>query len=226
MSRNIRKISITFIIIFICLAMYFVEVFLKPGYFLKSIIKVVLFVGLPMIFCILAKQFDFTDYFIIKQKKQIFVSAALGLGVYLIILAGYYILRSFINLDNISMQLENNMNVNKNNFIYVAIYISFINSMLEELFFRGFVFLTLNKTSSKPYSYILSALAFSVYHVSILENWFNIILYITFIAGLFAVGLFFNYLNEKNNNIYNSWIVHMCANLSINTIGFFMFGIL
>ncbi len=226
MSRNIRKISITFIIIFICLAMYFVEVVLKPGYLLKSIIKVVLFVGLPMIFCISAKQFDFTEYFIIKQKKQIFISAALGLGIYFIILAGYFILRSFINLNNISMQLENNMNVNKNNFIYVAIYISFINSMLEELFFRGFAFLTLNKSSSKLYSYMLSALAFSVYHVSILENWFNIILYITFIAGLFVVGLFFNCLNEKNNNIYNSWIVHMCANLSINTIGFFMFGIL
>ncbi|NMO95148.1 hypothetical protein [Paenibacillus lemnae] len=38
-------------------------------------------------------------------------------------------------------------------------------------------------------------------------------------------GLLFNWLNEKNGNIYASWMVHMCANLAINTIGFMLFEI-
>ncbi|MFA9423457.1 MAG: CPBP family intramembrane glutamic endopeptidase [Sedimentibacter sp.] len=161
-----------------------------------------------------------------RDKRQVFISIALGIGVYLFILAGYYVLKRFINLENIALQLENNLNVNKENFVFVALYISFVNSMLEELFFRGFGFLTLRKSSSKLYSYGISALAFSIYHVSILANWFNPIIYVVFIVGLFATGLFFNYLNEKYKNIYNSWIVHMCANFSINTIGFIMFGII
>jgi len=222
-----RKITaITCIVIVSCILMYIIETYIKPAYILKSIYKIFLFAVLPLIYCAFDNDVKFKEYFIVRDKRQVFISAALGTGVYLFILAGYYVLKGFINLDNIALQLENNLNVNKENFIFVALYISFVNSMLEELFFRGFGFLTLNRSSSKLYSYGLSSLAFSIYHVSILANWFNIIIYVVFIAGLFATGLFFNYLNEKYKNIYNSWIVHMCANFSINTIGFIMFGII
>jgi hypothetical protein len=44
--------------------------------------------------------------------------------------------------------------------------------------------------------------------------------------GLFVGGLIFDKLNEKNGNILSSWLVHMMANLAINTIGLMMFGIL
>lgn len=226
MKEKSKITAITCIVIFSCTLMYIIETYIKPAYILKSIYKIFLFAVLPLIYCAFDNDIKFKEYFIIRDKRQVFISAALGTGVYLFILAGYYVLKGFINLDNIALQLGNNLNVNKENFIFVALYISFVNSMLEELFFRGFGFLTLNKSSSKLYSYGLSALAFSIYHVSILANWFNIIIYVVFIAGLFATGLFFNYLNEKYKNIYNSWIVHICANFSINTIGFIMFGII
>ena len=151
---------------------------------------------------------------------------ALGLGVFVFVQAGYFVLKGFIDLNNISAVLENNLGISKENFIFVSLYISFFNSLLEELFFRGFSFLTLKKYSSKKYSYIISAFAFSIYHVSILANWFNPIIYIIFIAGLFVTGIFFNLLNDRYDNIYNSWIVHMAANISINIIGFMMFGII
>lgn len=226
MNKNNKNIIITCVIIFACISMYVIETYIKPEYILKSIYKIFLFAVVPLIYCGFDKDIKFKEYFVMRDKKQILISASLGIGVYLFILTGYYVLKGFIDLDNIALQLENNLNVNKDNFIFVALYISFVNSMLEELFFRGFGFLTLNKSSSKLYSYGVSALAFSIYHVSILANWFNIIIYVVFIAGLFATGLLFNKLNENYNNIYNSWIVHMCANLSINTIGFMMFGII
>lgn len=226
MKNNKKKIAITSIVILACILMYVIETYIRPGYFVKSIYKIFLFAVLPLIYCAFDKTVKYKEYFIVREKKQLLMSAALGLGVYIIILAGYFILKRFINLDNIALQLDNNLNVNKDNFVLVALYISFVNSMLEELFFRGFGFLTLNKNASKMYSYGLSAFAFSIYHVSILANWFNVILYVIFIAGLFATGILFNWLNEKYKNIYNSWIVHMCANFSINTIGFIMFGII
>lgn len=225
-SKNMKKIIITCIMILACMSMYLIETYVKPAYILKSVYKILLFAGLPFCYCLIDKNFKFKDYFIIKDKKQIFISAALGIGVYFGILIVYFIIKGFIDLDNITKQLNNNLNVNKDNFIFVSLYISFINSMLEELFFRGFGFLTLGKNSSIKYSFCISALAFSIYHVSILANWFNTVIYIFFILGLFITGLFFNWLNLKSNNLYNSWIVHMSANLSINTIGFMMFGII
>ncbi len=198
----------------------------RPVYIIKSLYKIIIFAGLPLIYCAFDKEVNFKEYFEIKDKKQIKFAVALGLGVYLLIQAGYFILKGFIDLDNIAMNLENNLNVNRDNFLFVSLYISFINSLLEELFFRGFGFITLGRFLSKRYTYIISALAFSIYHVSILANWFNIIIYALFITGLFVTGLFFNRLNDGYNNIFNSWIVHMCANFSINTIGFMMFGII
>lgn len=226
MNVEKKSIIVTIIIIFACVSMYVIETYIKPEYILKSIYKVILFLVLPMIYCAFDKDIKFKEYFIVKDKRQIPISATLGIGVYLFILVGYYVLKKFIDLDNIALQLESNLNINKDNFVFVALYISFINSLLEELFFRGFGFLTLRRNSSKMYSYVISALSFSIYHVSILANWFNVIIYVVFIAGLFVTGLFFIWLNEKYNNIYNSWIVHMCANFSINTIGFIMFGII
>lgn len=221
-----KKGIITIFIALACVLMYLIESYIKPMYVLKSLYKIILFAGLPLLYCALDKEVKFKEYFIIHDKRQIKIAVALGLGVYLLVQVGYFILKGFINLDNIAMVLENNLSVNKDNFVLVSLYISFINSLLEELFFRGFGFLTLNKFLSKRYSYAISAFAFSVYHVSILANWFNAVIYVLFIVGLFGTGLFFNLLNERYNNIYNSWIVHMCANFSINTIGFIMFGLL
>lgn len=221
-----KKSIITIFIALACISMYLIESYIKPMYVLKSLYKILLFAGLPLLYSAFDKGVKFKEYFIIHDKRQIKIALALGLSVYLLVQVGYFILKGFINLDNISMVLENNLSINKDNFILVSLYISFINSLLEELFFRGFGFLTLNKFLSKKYSYAISAFAFSIYHVSILANWFNAVIYVLFIIGLFGTGLFFNFLNDKYNNIYNSWIVHMCANFSINTIGFIMFGLI
>lgn len=226
MCNSKRKIAITSILFISCISMYLIESYIKPVYVIKSFYKIIIFAGLPLIYCAFDKEVKFKEYFSIKDKSQIKLAVALGLGIYLIVQVGYYILKEFIALDNIAIILENNLSVNKDNFVFVSLYISLINSLLEELFFRGFGFITLSRYLSKRYTYIISALAFSVYHVSILANWFNIIIYVLFITGLFGTGLFFNWLNDRYNNIFNSWIVHMCANFSINTIGFIMFGII
>ena len=127
---------------------------------------------------------------------------------------------------NIMEMLDKKVSVNKGNFIGVALYISLINSLLEEFFFRGFMFLNLRKISGRKFAYLVSAFVFCVYHVAIMGGWFNPIIFIVAMIGLFVGALMFNYLNEKDENIYNSWMVHMMANLSINTVGLMMFGII
>ena len=39
------------------------------------------------------------------------------------------------------------------------------------------------------------------------------------LISLFFAGLLFNWLNERYQNLYASWMVHMFANLAINTVG-------
>ena len=49
--------------------------------------------------------------------------------------------------------------------------------------------------------------------------------FVVIMIAYFLLGDY-NYLNEKCENIYPSWLVHMCANFGINTIGFILFGII
>ncbi|MCI6277986.1 MAG: CPBP family intramembrane metalloprotease [Clostridium sp.] len=148
------------------------------------------------------------------------------MSVYIFILGSYFILSPYFDLSNVTSSLQNNIGVNKGNFVFVALYISFINSLLEEFFFRGFAFLGLKKVSTKRFAYIFSSSAFALYHVAFMIDWFTPLLFVLMVAGLFIAGMLFNWLNDKNGNIYTSWLVHMCANFSINTIGFILFGIL
>ncbi|NLY47025.1 MAG: CPBP family intramembrane metalloprotease [Tissierella sp.] len=206
--------------------MFIVDYFIQPGYLMKSMVKIILFLLVPLTFIKIDKSISIKKYFKISSKKQFLISLGLGIGVYIIILGAYFILKSFINLDNIQDILLESLNVDKDNFVFVALYISFFNSLLEEFFFRGFIFLSLLNTSGRLKAYIISAFAFAIYHVAIMANWFNIALFALALSGLFIGALIFNYLNEKNNNIYNSWLVHMFANFAINTVGFIMFGII
>ncbi len=222
------KQSSSYIILFvivIILIMAWVDLVLQANYAINSAIKLILFLLIPLCLLLINRQISFRVLFHFN-KKQILFSILLGLIVYIIILGVYYIIRRYIDFSNIVPLLENRVSVNKENFIFVSLYISFINSFLEEFFFRGIAFLTLKKYSSRILAYLFSAGVFSVYHIAIMVGWFEPLFLILILIGLFGAGLMFNRLNEKNGSIYTSWIVHMCANFAINTIGFILFGII
>lgn len=219
--KGILAISVISIVI-----MYIIDGIVNPGYIYKSVVKIAMFSILPITYTLHDRNIKLKDNFKIKSKKDLIYSIILGIGVYLGILVVYFVLKSFISFDNIIEILDENVNVNKDNFLWIALYISFANSFLEEFFFRGFMFLNLKRAAGRKFAYIISALAFSIYHVAIMWSWFNPIIFIVAMIGLFIGAIIFNYLNEKNENIYSSWIVHMLANFSINTVGLIMFEII
>ena len=206
--------------------MYIIDGLMNNGYVLKSGVKIVMFLLLPIIYTLYDKNIKLKDCFKIKSKKSLIYSILLGSSVYVFILGSYFILKNFIDLSNIIENLRKNASIDKSNFLLIALYISFVNSLLEEFFFKGFIFLNLNIISGRKFAYIISAFLFSLYHIAIMGNWFSPAIFVLAMMGLFIGAFIFNYLNEKSGNIYNSWIVHMMANLSINTVGLMMFGII
>lgn len=209
------------------LAITLIDAFVQPNYFVKIPIKILFFLALPMLFFVKNKEEfkDFKKLFVFK-KKGILHSLLLGLGVYAVILTGYFLTRNIIDYSNVTTSLTGGMGITADNFIYVSLYISLMNSLLEEFFFRGYGFITLKKHSSRKTAYIFSSSLFAIYHVGMLISMFNFGTLLLLLAGLIIGGCIFNYLNEKNENIYPSWFVHMFANFAINTIGFILFGVI
>lgn len=213
------------IILFSCVLMGYVDAIIQPEYFIKSAVKVVFFLTLPLIYFILYKDKMIKTLFSIS-KKALKTAFTLGISLYVFIVVGYLLLQNVIDFSQITGALSSNIGVNASNFIFVAIYISIINSLLEEFFFRGFSFITLKQYSSRTFAYFFSALAFALYHVAMMIGWFSMPIFLLMIIGLMIGGMLFNFLNEKYNSIYVSWIVHLFANLGINTVGLILFGII
>ncbi len=212
------------ITLFACICMGIVDAVIQPGYLLKSIFKLILFLGLPFLYSLYNKEFKITNLLKINKKGLI---TAIGLGVLLygIILGAFFIFRNVFDFSTLTKSLTSTTGVDKDNFIFVAIYISFINSFLEEFFFRGFAFLTLKKTVRTSIAYTISASLFALYHIAMMIGWFGLPVILLAMAGLFVGGVIFNYFNEKYNNIYLSWIIHMFSNFATNTIGFILFTV-
>ena len=216
-TRNYVIVSVLLCTIALCI----VDGMIKPPYFYKSLLKIVCFLIIPLI---KYKSMNIGKLF--KLRKNVLkYPVLLGIGVFSVVMIAYFICKSFIDLSAIEGLLGMS-DINADNFIYVALYISFMNSLLEEFFFRGYAFLVLKDVSSKKFAYIFSSAMFAIYHVGMTSGWFNIIIYFLSLFGLFMGGCIFDYLNDRYENIYPSWIVHMCANFAINTIGMMMFNII
>lgn len=225
MKERKTSLNIMLLMTLSILTMFIVEYFIVPGYIIKSILKISMFFILPLIYVGFDKSINILDYFKIYSRSQFISAIILGIGTYILIVGVYFILTTYIDLSEIRELLYKSRDINKNNFFYVAVYISFLNSLLEEFFFRGFLFLSLKKTTTRPIAYLVSALAFAVYHIGIMSDWFNIVIFLLALIALFGVGLIFNYFNEESNNIYNSWLVHMFANFALNSIGLMIYGV-
>lgn len=225
MSNRKKAISLIVMVLVGCLAMAYVDAVLRPNYAVKSAVKVALFTLMPLAYSFIHKDISLRNLLRVNWKSLKF-AIVLGVVVYAFILGAYFLLSPYFDFSKVTASLQNNIGVNKGNFVFVAVYISFANSLLEEFFFRGVSFLTLKKAAGRKIAYSFSALAFSLYHIAIMTSWFSSGLFVLLIAGLFAAGMLFNRLDEKYDNIYVSWLVHMCANFSINTVGFMLFGIL
>ena len=223
---NRKSIYIISSLFLFSLAVTLIDAFVHPGYFTKIPIKILFFLVLPMLFFVINKsEFGKFKSLFTFRKKGLLLSL-LGIGVYGVIVGGYFLTRNIFDFSQVTSSLGEGMGITKDNFLYVALYISLMNSFLEEFFFRGFGFITLKKYTGKPFAYLFSSCIFAFYHAGMMIPMFEPVLLVLLFSGLIIGGCIFSYLNDKTENIYPSWFVHMSANFAINTVGFILFDVL
>jgi membrane protease YdiL (CAAX protease family) len=201
--------------------MYIIEQILNVDYFVKSTCKIGLFTFIPYLYIKLVKKESIKNSLNLGefQLKRLKLGFILGFFSFSIVIIGYIIFSKYIDTQTLVENL-NKIKVNKNNFIYIGLYIIFVNSFLEEFFFRGFIFLNIYEEGNKHMAYIYSSALFALYHMGMIQSWFNMYLIILCMISLMGVGIVFNYLNTRSKNYMNSWIVHILADISIILIGF------
>ena len=129
-AKTKRNIIIA-IIILVCGLMSVVDAVIQPGYFIKSIIKIVLFLLLPVLYSVYDKNCNLKRLFK-PDKKGIFAAILLGVGVYAVVLGAYFAFRGIFDFSALTSSLTSSTGINKNNFIFVAVYISFANLLFAQ----------------------------------------------------------------------------------------------
>lgn len=223
MTRTPPK-AIILLMVVCCLLMLATEIMLDISYWTRSVIKTVLFLTAFLGGCLLLKV-DILALFSFRSGKKALLSVGLGLLVFGVIWGAWLLLSMFIDPAAIAASLMKNMQVGADNFIWVFLYICLFNAMLEEVFFRGLGFLVLRRFLPGWVSWVFSAGIFAVYHMAMLRGFFSPVLYVLALAGLFVGGLLFNWLDSAQDSLMPGWLVHLFANLAINTIGLTVVGL-
>ena len=218
-----KKLHIPILVIIACIVMGIVDAVIQPGYAIKSAIKIIMFLLIPIVYGLFFKEFNIKNL-MKPDKKGLCIALCLGFVIYGVVLGAYWIFKDVFDFSALTGSLNETTGVNKSNFIWVAIYISFVNSLLEEFFFRGFSFITLKKLTSRRFAYVFSSMVFALYHIAMMIGWFGLPVILISLVGLFIGGMIFNRFDEKRENIYLSWLIHMFANFATNTIGFILFA--
>ena len=222
-----KKLYIILSVAVLSVVMNLVDGVLTPPYAVKSAVKLVLFAGVPLIYYLTdRKERAVLKKLLTPSKKGFALSLPLGAGCFAVILGAFFALRGIVDFSGITKSLTGDSGITAENFIFVALYISFVNSFLEEFFFRGFAFVTLKRHASRRLAYFLGAFLFAFYHVGMTVTWLPFPVFLAELAGLTVGGLIFNFLCEKTETVYPSYIVHMCCNFGINLIGFILFGVI
>ena len=220
-----KHVSLLISVGMLVLLMAPVDLWLAPNYWVKSAVKIILFVVIPLVLNRVFNWVDLSELLKFKQKGRKLIVIG-SLMIYGFIIGVYLIVGQWFDLSGVTVTLEETMAINRDNFIFVALYIPIVNAFIEEFFFRGILFLALSKYIKSGYAYFISAGIFSFYHVGIMTNWFTIPLFLLLVFSLIIAGLLFNWINAKTGSIYGSYFIHAVSNLAINTIGLHLFGII
>lgn len=210
------------------IAMTIIDLIIQPPYAVKSAAKVVLFTGMPLLFSLFGnKELDLKTLFKVGGGAKGLIEALLwGAAVFGVIVGAYLLIGGLFDFSQITANMEKSMGITKDNFLFVALYISFVNSFLEEFFFRGFACLKLQQYVSRKAAYAFSSVTFSAYHIAMMWVAFEPPLVAFACFGLIIGGCLFNFFNEKYGNLYISWLIHMGANFAINGIAMSLYGII
>jgi membrane protease YdiL (CAAX protease family) len=187
----------------------------SAGWLHYSMYKIA-FIVPPLLYCKLAGVSPFRDILKFQHWRQ-GLSVALKLGLLAVaIFWGAYFLLSDVLLDkeHITRRIDEQFHVNASTVLLVAPFTILLNSLLEEFFYRGFVFGQLLPIH-KPTAYVLPAAAFTIQHLLFIADWVTRLPFALATIGLFVFAVVASWLYARYETIVTPWVTHMLGDVAM-----------
>jgi membrane protease YdiL (CAAX protease family) len=107
-------------------------------------------------------------------------------------------------------------------FIAVGVFYSLIHSLLEEYYWRWFVFGQMKDLSGVSTAIVVSSLGFMAHHVLVIGTYFGFLSPATWIFSLCVAigGAFWAWLYHRSGSLLGPWISHLLVDAAIFAIGY------
>ncbi|HDQ46215.1 MAG TPA: CPBP family intramembrane metalloprotease [bacterium] len=151
-----------------------------------------------------------------RNVKKVFLPAIMlgvlfGTTIYLFIsrLQEYLI---DIEKTHFLLKMWNIMDLHPVFFLFIMI---FANSVLEEIYWRGYIFLKLEGKLLPKQQILFTAFFYASYHFITTSNLFSVFCGLLFTILIFGIGCFWGVVRQKYDSIYLPIISHLLADLGI-----------
>ncbi|MEZ4816244.1 MAG: CPBP family intramembrane glutamic endopeptidase [Bdellovibrionota bacterium] len=113
------------------------------------------------------------------------------------------------------------LNIKEHYFLY-GIFLCLIHSLLEEFYWRFFIFNAWKKVkfSSKAIPHLIAGFAFTLHHFSVTINYFDLKLGLLLGLGVWIAGIIWSFTYEKEKSLQAVWVSHILIDIAILSIGF------
>ena len=120
MPARKKKHLIVAIVLLACLCMGLVDALWQPAYFIKSLVKIGLFLLLPALYGLYDRSFRVKSLFT-PDKRGFGLALLLGGAVYAVVLGAYFLFRGIFDFSAVASSVTDAVGVSRDNFIPVAI---------------------------------------------------------------------------------------------------------
>ncbi len=119
-------------------------------------------------------------------------------------------------------QKVSGLGISRGSFIMLGIFYSLIHSLLEEYYFRWFLFGQLKTLMRLWPALIISGLGFMAHHVIVLSKYFGPTSLATWLFSLAIAigGIAWAWLYERSGSLLGPWLSHLLIDAAIFTIGY------
>ncbi len=165
------------------------------------------------------------DHLGFRNFSKTFKPALLtGLFLCLVIVCFFMLLRDHvIKPDQIQTVLDD-WHIDKSQVIPLMLMMIVANSIIEEIFWRGYLYQKLALITSRRNLLLLSAAFYASYHLITTVCLFSLIYGLLFTIVIFGAGIFWADKRRLYNSIYFPLISHLLADLGIMLIYYKYFG--
>ncbi len=203
--------------------------FFTNNYFFSSLYKII-FLS-PILYRLYIegknpKQSIIENFVYEKFRKNIFSALSIGILLSLVYLASFFLFQDSLDTQTIITKLQDIISLNHNNILFIGLYIIVINSLLEEFFWRGFLFAKLQTLITPWKASVISGIAFSFHHMMFYSTWFTPVFFIIATLGLVLYSIIMNFLYQKYQDVLSCWLVHAMVDTVQIFIALKIFGII